>query len=151
LSPLGVVLLVLGILAFNAAIFAVVMVWVRKRMALRRAEVREKLGPHPVIDVENATYRGATARFGKVKGLGVIGLTERKLVFARAVGKLLEIDRAEIVGVRLDKWFLRSWTGGIQHTILKLRDGTEVGFFVRDPARWTAALGFGPSQPPGSV
>jgi hypothetical protein len=151
MSALGVVLLVVGIVALNAACWAVIIVWMRKRMTLRRAQLREKLGPNPVIDAETATYRGATARFGKVKGLGVIGLTERRLVFARAVGQPLEIDRSEIVGVREDKWFLRSYTSGIRHLILQLRDGTEVGFFVRELGRWTEALGFGSSQPPGSV
>jgi hypothetical protein len=145
MTATGVVVLVVGILAFNTLLWIGIARWLRGRLAARREAMRDKLGPHPVIDVETATYRGATQRFGRVKGLGLIGLTERHLVFVAAVGKkVIELDRTEVVGVREDKWFLRSYTGGQRHLILRLRDGTEVGFFVRDLARWRTALGFGP-------
>jgi hypothetical protein len=89
---------------------------------------------------EPAVYRGASAGRSKVKGSGVAALTATRLLFRPILGKPIEIARSEIQELREDKWFLRSYTGGRLHTILKLNDGSEVGFFFSDPAAWAAAL-----------
>ena len=88
---------------------------------------------------ESAVYRGASSRFSKVKGNGVITLTDRRLIFRKLFGSEIEVARGEIVALREDKWFLRSYCGRM-HLILELVDGTEIGFIVRNQAGWMATL-----------
>jgi hypothetical protein len=142
MGAIGVVVLVLTILAVNALMWVVLLVWLRGRLRRCDAQVRAlvQAGEQFLVEPAIGTYRGATDRYGKVKGTGVVALTDRRVLCAKAVGALVEVPLADVVGVREDKWFLRSYSGGRQHVIMKLRDGVEVGFQVRDHARWMDLL-----------
>ena len=137
----GWVWLIVAILALNALLWWAALAWMRGRLRRTDAELRGLVQDDERFVVEPAVgnYRGATARFGKVKGTGVVALTDRRILCAKAVGKWIEVPLAEVVGVREDEWFLRSYNG-TPHLIVKLRDGVEVGFQVRDRARWLEAL-----------
>ena len=137
------VLLVLGILSLQALVWIPLILWLRRKSARLLTELREELaaaderathGPESVI------YRGATDRYPKVKGNGIIALTHRRLIFRPLIGKRLELSLDQLTGVREGKWFLNSYAGGRMHLILRMNDGAEVGFMVKDHPAWMAAL-----------
>ena len=45
-----------------------------------------------IIEPKSALYRGADARFGNVKGNGVVCLTEKRLCFEKLTVQRIEID-----------------------------------------------------------
>jgi hypothetical protein len=104
---------------------------------LKREGETIELGP------ESGLYRGSNApSLPRVKGNAVIALTERRLCIRPLVGRAINIDRAQVVGVREDMWFLGAMTNMLPHLILRLRTGGEVGVIVLGEAhtRWLAAL-----------
>ena len=142
MQPVHVVLMVLGILAVTAASLALVWVPIRARLKRMPGEIKSELtaaGERLVGEPELANYRGATAEYGRVKGLGVVALTDRRLIFRGVFGKTMEIPREQIVDVRTDKWFLRAYNGQTV-VIVKTRSGAEVGFAFADAERWAAQV-----------
>lgn len=138
-----VILLVGGILLVNLVLWVIILSWLKKKTAASIAQLTAELkgGSDPLLKgPEPAVYRGASAGRSKVKGNGVAALTQSRLIFRPILGKPIEVPRADIASLREDKWFLRAYTGGRLHTILQLKDGSEVGFFFADPAAWAAAL-----------
>ena len=143
MSPLGVAVTVLGILVLVTAVNLVVWLPIVKKLQRMPAELVRDLeasGETIVRAPERGAYRGATAIYGVVKGVGVVALTDKRLVFRKAVGNEVAVPRAEIVGVRTAKWFMRSRAGGQEHVIVTTASGAEVGFFFVDRAAWVAAL-----------
>lgn len=143
MSPLAVIVMVVGILVVVTAINLIV--WlpiVRKLQRMPEDLCRELAAAGERIErgPERGSYRGATATYGVVKGIGIVALTDRRLVFRKAVGKEVAVERRDIVGVRTEKWFMGSRVGGREHVIVKTASGAEVGFFFQDQAAWLAAL-----------
>ncbi len=142
--------LIITILAIGAVMAITVVIGV---IAMRRfgtqAERRaddlrrdvERRGEAWVIPLESATYRGATHTYGRVKGSGVVGLTDRRIVFEPLIGKGFSIPLARVTGVKITRWFLGAARAPGRHLVLTLDDGNEVGFYVSDQDRWLAALG----------
>src|SRR5690349_2180620 len=78
MSPLGVILLVVGILAVVLLMLVPILGWARRRSRRIEAELAAELaGEPPLIGPEKASYRGGSGPYPKVKGNGVIVLTER--------------------------------------------------------------------------
>lgn len=143
MSGWQVVLLVLGILLLQVGIWIPLLVWLRRRTrgiaALLQAEL-SAAGERPALGPEPASYRGGTAEYPRVKGNAVLALTDRRLACRKLVGKSIDIPLETIADVREDKWFLGTHRGGRLHLILRRSDGAEVGFQVRDHARWMTAV-----------
>jgi hypothetical protein len=85
-------------------------------------------------------YRGGTAGHSRIKGNGLLVLTDRRLLCQKLVGGRIEVPLTAIAGTREATWFLRSATAGQAHLIVRLHDGSEVGFFVSDHPAWLLAL-----------
>ena len=141
MTALGIVLLVVVIAAVTLGLFAVAMRWARGRLDADATELRARLDGDERFLLEPAvgTYRGATARFSKVKGLSTIAVTDRRVMIVPAIGRGVELRLADVVGVEEARWFLRAYNGRT-HLVLELHDGTRVGFQVVEHARWLAAL-----------
>lgn len=137
----GVVVLVVSVVAANTLLWVGVISWLRGRLRRTAAELRALVKGEERFLVEPTVgnYRGASARLGKVKGTGMVALTDRRVLCAKAVGALIDVPLTDVVGVREDNWFLRSYNGR-PHVILKLRDGVEVGIQVGEHARWMELL-----------
>lgn len=137
-----VVSLVVGLLAINGVVWAVLLTYIRRRMkqglAMLRSEVQES-GEQVVLGPVSGLYRGGTGPWPRVKGNAAIVLTDRRLVIDRLVGDRIEVARGIIKGVRNDKWFLRAYVGGRVHVIVETVE-SELGFFVPDHGAWTEAL-----------
>jgi hypothetical protein len=141
MTPLQTVLLVLGILGLQLVVWVPIIIWWKRRTrALKAALPAEALidGEHLRRGPESANYRGASAGYTRVKGNGVLVLTDRQLHFRKLTGGRIDVPLAEIVGVREARWFQGS--GGQTHLILQLQSGAEVAFIVTDLPGWRAAL-----------
>lgn len=139
MAPMQIALMVLGILG------ATVVIWIPLARKLKRmpGELQRELdaaGQKAVRGPEGATYRGSSTGFSKVKGLGVAALTPTQLIFRPIMGKRIDVPLDQVIGVREDKWFLRSYAGGRMHLILTLKSGAEVGFFFADHSTWMALV-----------
>lgn len=131
----GAALLILAILLINGIVWYLVFMRIRSQKEQLQRQLLNS-GANIVIGPETANFRGSTKCFGFVKSLGVIALTERELVFIKPVGGDIHIPTSEIVDVSKNAWFLHSYRMGYEHLILKLSDGTLVGFIVKDINRW---------------
>jgi hypothetical protein len=135
--------LVVGSFVVVALLIVACVAWLQRRsrslkesLSIELASSGETIRRGP----ESALYRGGTAGFSKIKGNGVLVLTDRRLLCQKLVGGRVEVPLVAIAGVREATWFLRSATGGHQHLVVQLHDGSEVGFFVSDHPAWIAAL-----------
>lgn len=93
-----------------------------------------------VIAPERGSFRGSTNKFGRMKCDGTIALTDKNIHFLKSVGRSFKIDLQEIDSITTDSKFLGSWRGGMTHLIVNLKDGSRIGFFVKDIERWKIAL-----------
>lgn len=91
-----------------------------------------------VIEPTSALFRGSDAKFGNIKGNGVICLTEDNLLFDKLTGQKIKISRAEIIDATVEEWFKGkpSLATGGKHLVIKTLDGKRVGFLVRDAEMW---------------
>ena len=143
LSPVQIGVLIVAIVVPQVLLLVLATRWVKQRSAqlvgALNAELAAK-GELATRPPEPGLYRGASGARSRVKGNGVIVLTQRRVVFRKIFGADVEVPLADLVGVREDKWFLRAYTGGRLHMILQLKGGDEVGFIVTDHADWMALL-----------
>jgi hypothetical protein len=137
---MDVVLLVVGILALVAVILVPVVLLLRSRSRRVAAELAQELATEPALrGPGKGLYRGGSSGYPKVKGNGMIALTQRRLVFRMLIGSDLDIPLEEITGLREAKAFQGGVVGGHVHLVVQTATG-EVGFFVDDNAAWIAAI-----------
>ena len=136
-----VVLLVLGIAAVQAVIWIPIIVWWRRRARDAKARLAAATEADATIrPPEKAVYRGATAPgYPAVNSNGTIALTDRRLIFITITGKVIDIPRAEITGVREAKVFKTSVRGGRSHLIVQISTG-EIAFYVSSNVDWINAI-----------
>ena len=97
-------------------------------------------GERIVLGPEPAVYRGGTGPYSRVKGNGTMILTDRRLVFRKLTGGVVEVPRSMVTGVSQAKGFNGSRVGGMTHLVVATADPAEVGFFIDDPGSWERAL-----------
>lgn len=143
MNALAVVLLVVGVVAFvavvNLAVWIPILRRNRRMQAALLAEVRagrERIRCGP----ERVSYEGSTARGGRVKGLAVAVLTDRRLLIRKTVGKPIEIPAADIAGAHTAKWFRSQRIAGRTFLVVETAAGSEYGLLVHDPAPWVSAI-----------
>lgn len=93
------------------------------------------------IPQERASYEGATDVYGAVRGTGVIVLTDRRLLFRKKSGGVVEVPLGKVTAVREARSFAGVIVGGQMFLVVGTSDPAEVGFIVQDRAAWIAALG----------
>jgi len=101
---------------------------------MRRGRQKKLLGPM------GGSYSGAQHTYGKVRGNGLMGLTDRCLYFHKLVGKPLEIEIDTVQSVTEEKWFMGHRTGGLPHMVLELKDQNRIGFQLRRWQPWIEAI-----------
>ena len=138
-------LLIIAAAAAGTASLAGWGLWLARRWRRLKGELARELqacGEAVLIAPEAGSFRGAKEGYGRVKCNGVICATERRVIFQRLIGSRIEIALPEVVGIREARWFLQSCRVGWLHLIFITRNGNEIGFYVRDNARWKRTLGF---------
>lgn len=127
--------LVIGI---NAAVWALILVGWR----YQRARIEERLrrdvsftGEYLVLGPQNGYYAKIRGRVS-VRSMGVMALTNKRLIFRVMFGKGFDIPVDDIVGISEAKWFQGMYRNGREFMILKLRDGSEIGFQTGNQQSW---------------
>ncbi|MFZ1985968.1 MAG: hypothetical protein WAU91_16235, partial [Desulfatitalea sp.] len=139
------VLLVAGIFLIQAMVWIAVFRWVKMKTEALKSHISAQASGGTegfVIGPKSALFRGSDARFGNVKGNGVICLTENRLLFEKLTGQRIELNRAEIVSTTVEKSFkgkLSFGTGG-RHLVITTKDGNRIGFLVRDAETWSEKI-----------
>lgn len=142
MTPDQVVLLVLGILGAQAAIWTPIVLWMRARhrtlIAALAAEFASS-GEAVVIAPEPALYGGASDVYPKAGGNVVAALTARRLLLRRLVGDDITLDRDDLAGAREAASF-RTRRRSRPWVVVTTRGGVEIGLSVREPRAWLTAL-----------
>ncbi len=141
-SPVEIVLLLVGILAAQLLFWIPFILWMRGKSARLVESLRDEVAAAGEAMVEGPSpgiYRGGSGRFSRVRGNGIVALTDRRLIFAKLIGQRVEVPLNEISEIREDRWFLGSARGGSLHLILKTSEG-EVGFMMRDQSAYRASM-----------
>jgi hypothetical protein len=136
-----VALLLLGIAGVQALVWVPIIVWWRRRARAASARLAAAIESETVIrPTEKGIYRGSTAPdYPAVNNNGAIALTDRRLIFVTVTGRIIDIPRTEIIGVREAKVFKTSVRGGRSHLIVQIPSG-EIGFYVSSNIDWIHAL-----------
>ena len=118
--------------------FRVYMSWKRKKVEHIFREMKLS-GETFILDPEVASFRGATAKYGRIKCDGVIGLTNEKIIFVPFVSKKFFIPTNEITDINESKKFLGHYRAGISVLVLHSKEA-DIGFFVKNILRWQNAI-----------
>jgi hypothetical protein len=138
-----VVLLVVGILGAQAAIWTPIVLWMRKRTRTLAAALGAEFaasGEAVVIAPEPALYGGATDVYPRAGGNMVAALTAHRLVLRRLGGQEIVVNRDDIASARESASF-RSSRRSSPWLVVTTRAGAELGLLVRQPQTWLNALG----------
>jgi len=98
-------------------------------------------GERLVIRPEIGFYQGMIRGIVSTKTYGVIALTDRRLVFRKPIGRDIDIPLSQIAEISENEWFAGNYRGGREYLILKLADGSEKAFQVKNHAGWMRELG----------
>jgi hypothetical protein len=138
-----VALLLLAIAAVQALVWVPIIVWWRRRARAASARLAAAIESETVIrPPEKGIYRGSTAPgYPAVYNNGTIALTDRRLIFVTVTvtGRIIDVPRADIIGVREAKAFKTSVRAGRSHLIVQIPTG-EIGFYVSSNLDWINAL-----------
>ena len=145
MSGIVLVVLVLAIvMAATVAVALVVLSRVGERAERRaddlRAEV-DRLGEEWVIPLAGAAYQGGGHQAAKSKGRGVLGLTDRRVLFLPIAGEYMSVPRVRISGARTEDRRRDAAATHRHRLVLVLDDDTELGFLVDETDEWERALG----------
>jgi hypothetical protein len=127
--------------AFIAVIWALVEARVLRTGRVMRRELaaagdRIELGP------VRCSLRGDLP---KQFDMGMLALTDRRLVFYRTVGTPISIPRDDLASARPEKWYRHARRFGEPHLVVTTHSGMEYGFMVKRTTRWLTALASGSS------
>jgi hypothetical protein len=136
-----VALLVVGIAALQGLVWVPIILRWRRKARAAAAELATTIESETVVrPPEKAIYRGATAPgYPVVNNNGTIALTDRRLIFLTVTGKIIDIPRTEIIGVREAKAFKTSVRGGRTHLIVQMPAG-QIAFYVSSNIDWMNAI-----------
>jgi len=112
----------------------------------QRARMEEKLkedvsstGEYLVLGPQNGYYAKRKG-IATIKSMGVMALTNKRLVFRVLFGRGFDIPFEDIADLSEAKWFRGTYQSGRPFMILKQRDGSEIAFQTRDQQRWSEEL-----------
>jgi hypothetical protein len=143
MTGVWIALLLMIIAGIQAGIWIPLLLWFRRRTRKWKASLQSEIassGETLVLGPERGLYGGASFGYPQVRGNGVMVLTDKRLLFRKLTGGIIEIALSDVAGMREDKVFLSSVRAGRIYLILQLKDRAEVGFIVHDHPAWMAAL-----------
>ena len=142
-SALIAILLIAGIMAATLVVAAIVLRRVGSRAEGRADELRDEVeaaGEEWVVPLAGAVYQGGGSPHTRSRGRGVLGLTDRRLVFLPIAGERVNVPRVRVSGVRTDERRRDATAAHRNRLVLTLDDGAEMSFLVDDGAAWRHAL-----------
>jgi len=142
-SALIAILLIAGVMAATLVVAVIVLRRVGSRAEGRADELRgevEAAGEEWVVPLAGAVYQGGGSPHTRSRGRGVLGLTDRRLVFLPIAGERVSVPRARVSGVRTDERRRDATAAHRNRLVLTLDDGAEMSFLIDDSAAWRHAL-----------
>jgi hypothetical protein len=139
MSVVKILLIVLGV---NALVWTLVLAGMKRKASLLAESINATCattGECLVIGPESGYYNYMKG-IASVKTMGVIALTNRRLIFKGAIGMNADIPLDQIADLSHNTWFQGNYRNGQEFLILKLKDGREVAFQVSDIRKWTDAI-----------
>lgn len=139
MNTMKVILIVLGA---NAVLWTLVFALLKNRAHAMERSLRESLadtGEMTILGPERSYCNVMKGRVS-VKTMGVIALTDRRLIF-KGFGLLdQDIRRDQIAELSRNQWWRGNYRGGHEFLVLHLKDGKEIAFQVRDTDRWAREI-----------
>jgi hypothetical protein len=136
-------LIVAGVMAVIVAVMMFVLSRTGTKAERRADELRadvEQRGETWVIPLRGASYQGGAPVGVRSKGHGVLGLTDRRVLFLPIAGELVSVPRVRVIGARVEDR-RRDAAASHRHRLLVfLDDETRVSFLIDDPSEWEQAL-----------
>lgn len=110
-------------------------IWMVRRVEALKEEIASSVGSRErmVVPPVRADFSGGSRRFGRIRGSGIFALTDRRIIFRKLIGAPVEIALDEIESVTQARFYRGTWKAGLHNVIVRLRDGDEAGFGLRDP------------------
>lgn len=93
-----------------------------------------------VLPLQAGALQGCEGTLDRLKGDGVVGLTESRLLFEPIVGRGVSLPLARLAAVRATHDRHRLSRGGRSRLVLELDDGSRLGLLVRDESEWLGRL-----------
>jgi hypothetical protein len=142
----GILVVVLVLALVMAATIAVAVLVLRRvgdkaerRADDLRADVARR-GEEWVIPLGGAAYQGGAPAGRHSKGHGVLGLTDRRVLFLPIAGETVAVPRVRLAGVRVEDRRREAASDHRHRLVLTLDDDADVAFLVDDPSVWMRAL-----------
>ena len=101
----------------------------------------ERSGERLLFGPEVGYYQGTIRGIVSVSTYGVIALTDRRLVFTKPIGGDIDISLSQVAEIAENKWFAGNYHNGRKFLILRLADGTQKAFQVKNHDGWMHELG----------
>jgi hypothetical protein len=142
-SPLIAILVLAGVMAATLVVAAIVLRRVGARAEGRADGLRdeaERLGEEWVVPLAGASHQGSSNPRLRGKGRGVLGLTDRRLVFLPIAGEQLSLPLARVTAARVEERRRDAAATHRHRLVVVLDDGSEAGFLVDDPGGWEQGL-----------
>jgi hypothetical protein len=142
-SALIAILVLAGVMAATVIVALIVMRRVGVRAEGRaddlRAEV-EGLGEEWVVPLGGATHQGTIRPSARGQGAGVLGLTERRVVFLPIAGEQLSVPVVRVAAARVEDRRRDTAAAHRHRLVIVLDDGAEHAFLVDDAGEWARGL-----------
>jgi hypothetical protein len=97
-------------------------------------------GQQPLRGPDRAYYQRLAGDFSKVSSNGTLTLTATHLIFASRIGTSLTLPLADVQQVR-DQEIRRFHLFGHDSQLVIQTQPGQIGFLLKDPAGWAAAIG----------
>jgi hypothetical protein len=136
-------LVIAGVMAAILAVAMYLMTRAGTKAEARADELRadvEQRGEEWVIPLHGATYQGGAPDSARSKGRGVLGLTDRRVLFVPIAGELVSVPRVRVKRARLEDRRREAAASHRHRLVLTLDDATEVAFLIDDPDVWEKGL-----------
>jgi len=135
---------VLVVVAIIAVVGILSLLVLRVRLRRQGADLRralERSGERLLFGPEVGYYQGTIRGIVSLSTYGVIALTDHRLVFRKPLGRDIDIALSQVAAIAENKWFAGNYHGGRKFLILRLADGTEKAFQVKNHDGWMHELG----------
>ena len=135
MTAVRVVLIVLGL---NAIVWGLVFAWFRYKVTALARSINASgasTGECLLIGPERGYYNVMKGPVS-AKTMGIIALTDRRLIFNGPLGMNADIPFDQIAATSRNTWWHGNYRNGREFMILRLRDGKEVAFQVKNLDRW---------------
>ncbi|MEO8876556.1 MAG: hypothetical protein ABI461_13280 [Polyangiaceae bacterium] len=97
-------------------------------------------GEKMLVPPERGGYEGSTGDYSNIRGTGKLMLTDRRLLFRKLTGGVVEIPVKKLKGFRESSTYNGSAIGGNRFLIIETTGSTDVGFTVQNRETWKATL-----------